>query len=198
MRTAISCVTVAALLALGTMVRAQVADMPALADPAPAATGLPPPHAGDAAPPRLGPIVLLRTDSGRATLQVQTQLHWQDVCVTPCGIPVDPRGLYRVGGSRLVPSDTFTMPRPSGQVTIEAHMGSRARNRVGPVLTLLGLGVGGFGAFLIYDATQQRGDAGVGAAAFAIYGAIAAISGIAMTVTGTALWATSGTTVNLR
>ena len=196
MRKVISCVTVAALLALGTSVRAQVADVPALADPAPAAPGAPPPHSGDA-PPQLGPIVLMRANKGSATLQVQTKLDWQDVCITPCGIPVAPRSLFRVAGSGFVPSDTFTMPRPSGQVTIEAHMGSRARNVVGTVLTFLGLGVGGTGAFLIRKASRTTGDGAISALAYAP-GAIAAIAGVAMIVTGIPLWATSGTAVNVK
>ena len=194
MRRLVSCVMAVTFLALGANARAQVAA---------AAPGPPPPYAGDAPPPRLGPVVLMRADNGRATLQVQTQLFWQDVCVTPCGIPVDPRGLYRVGGNRFVPSDTFTMPRPSGQVVIEARMGSRSRNIVGTALTFAGLGVGVTGGILVFEgsrqpANDQFGDPNFARVALYFYGVIALVAGIALTVTGIPLWATSGTTADVQ
>jgi hypothetical protein len=159
------------------------------------------PAAPSPAPPSPGPIVLLRTDNPHATLQVQTQLYWRDVCIAPCATPVDPAGLYRVGGRPFVPSEPFALPRRSGQVTIEARMGSKARNIVGTVLTLAGLGATATGAFLYYEGSQQPNDPyGFESPSRFIlhaYGAIALIAGVALTLTGIPLWASSGTSTQI-
>jgi hypothetical protein len=185
-------VTSAALLALGANAHAQMA-----------APGAPPAFGGPGyAPPRLdGPIVFIRADHPRATLQVQTQLYWQDVCVTPCGVPVDPKALYRVGGRQFVPSDTFNMPRPSGQVTIEARMGSRVRSIVGTALTLGGLGAGALGGVFLLAASEQHNDSyGEPSPAkffFTFYGVVLAIAGTVVALVGIPLWATSGTSATV-
>ena len=89
-------------------------------------------------PPVYGPIVTLRADSPRARLQVMTQLKWQDVCVAPCNVPVHPGGTYRIGGGSVRGSEEFTMPRSSGQVVIDAQVGSKVKRGIG-----IGLTVGG-------------------------------------------------------
>ena len=193
MRRLISCVTGAAVLARGPSVHAQAAPP----GPPPAFTGSP-----GYAPPRLdGPIVFMRTDHPRATLQVQTQLYWTDVCVTPCGVPVDPRALYRVGGRPFVPSDTFTMPRQSGQVTIEARMGSRGRSIVGTALTLGGLGAGILGGVFLLAGSEQHdnsfGDPTGAKLFFDFYGVIFAIAGTIVTIVGLPIWLTSGTSATV-
>jgi hypothetical protein len=84
-----------------------------------------------------GPIVTLQADNPRARLQ-QMQLRWQDVCVTPCGAPVDPNGTYRVGGGAIRASNPFRMPRAAGTVLVEARTGSTVKHWVG-----VGLAIGG-------------------------------------------------------
>jgi hypothetical protein len=112
---------------------------------------MPPPAPGgayDAAPPPQlqqpmmrapagGPVVTLRADNPRARLQ-QMRLRWEDVCVTPCGVPADPSGVYRVGGGTIRPSEDFRLPRPSGPVLIEAQTGSTIKHWVGFGLTIGG------------------------------------------------------------
>jgi hypothetical protein len=98
----------------------------------------PPPYAPPYPPPVYGPIVTLRADSPRARLQVQTALKWQDVCLAPCNVSVHPAGAYRVGGGTIRASETFTMPRPSGQVLIDAQVGSKVKRGVGIGLTIGG------------------------------------------------------------
>jgi len=78
-----------------------------------------------------GPVVHLRSTHPRARLQVQGPLKWQDVCVAPCNVPVNPQGLYRIGGGSIRPSEGFNMPRPSGQVVIDAQTGSTVKHWVG-------------------------------------------------------------------
>jgi hypothetical protein len=89
-------------------------------------------------------VVNLVADNPRARLQLQNQLRWEDVCVTPCGRPVDPNGLYRVGGGVVMPSTAFRLPRPDGQVVVQANTGSKVKHWVG-----FGLGMGGLGAAAI-------------------------------------------------
>src|SRR5262249_34131332 len=89
--------------------------------------------------PFSGPVVTLRATAPRARLQQQTQLRWVDVCVSPCGVPVDPRGSYRVGGGSYRASDPFRMPRAEGPVLIDANVGSQPKHIVGLVLTIVGI-----------------------------------------------------------
>ena len=93
------------------------------APPPPAMPGPPAPPGPPGPPPAYGygPIVTVRSDHPRARLQVQGPLKWQDVCVAPCNVPVNPQGTYRIGGGTIRPSDGFNMPRPAGQVVVEAQ-----------------------------------------------------------------------------
>jgi hypothetical protein len=89
-------------------------------------------------------VVSLFADNPRARLQQQNQLRWDDVCVTPCGRPVNPNGIYRVGGGTISPSPSFHLSRPEGQVVLQARTGSKIKRWVG-----FGLGMGGVGAAAI-------------------------------------------------
>jgi hypothetical protein len=110
--------------------------------PPPAPPPGPPGPQGGPPPPgygfSYGPVVHLRSTHPRARLQVQGPLKWQDVCVAPCNVPVNPQGLYRIGGGSIRPSEGFNMPRPSGQVVIDAQAGSTVKHWVG-----IGLIIGG-------------------------------------------------------
>lgn len=170
--------------------------------PAPAASA---PAAGS---PQ-GPVVVLRATKPRATLQVETRLDWQprsswrDICAAPCGKPVDSAALYRVAGRSLVPSDPFTLPRQSGEVTIDAQLGSRPRNIVGKVFTFAGFGAAAAGALLYLAGSRVSPDAGGDAAPpprliLQFYGALLFIAGMAVGATGVPLWATSSTSVDVK
>ncbi len=177
---------------------------PTRAPPMPARAADAPP-AGS--PP--GPVVVLRASQPHATLQVETQLYsqtrpsWQNVCAVPCGRPVDPAALYRVAGRSLVPSDPFTLPRRSGEVTIDAQLGSRGRNIVGKAFTLAGLGATAAGALLYLAGSRVSPDAGGDAAPpprliLQFYGAVLLVAGVAVSATGVPLWATSSTSVDVK
>ena len=107
------------------------------ADTLMAQAGWPPPFAQPMAP-IAGPRVLLQVDNPNARLQQHGPLKWQDVCVAPCAMTVDPGGLYRVGGGTSIASAPFSLPRPSGDIHVDAHVGSKVKHWTG-----LGLMIGG-------------------------------------------------------
>jgi hypothetical protein len=96
----------------------------------------PPPPPGP--PPLSGPVVILRADNPRARLQTQGPLKWTDVCMAPCRVPVNPSLAYRIGGGPIRPSETFNLPRQSGSVVIDTHVGSTVKHWVGLALILVG------------------------------------------------------------
>lgn len=96
--------------------------------------------------PPQGPRVTLQSDNPSGRLQQFTPLRWQDVCLAPCGVTVDPAGTYRVGGGGVIVSESFTLPRASGEVTIDASVGSKGAHWAG-----LGLMIGG-GVAAVYGA----------------------------------------------
>jgi hypothetical protein len=182
--------------------RAQVE--PTRAPPLAARAADPPPGG-----PTPGPVVVLRATKPLATLQVETRLDWQprpiwrDVCTTPCGRPVDPGALYRVAGRSVVASDPFTLPRQSGEVTIDAQLGSKGRHIVGKVFTFAGFGAVAAGALLYLAGSHVSPDAGGDAAPpprliLQFYGALLFVAGAAVGATGIPLWATSSTSVDVK
>jgi hypothetical protein len=93
----------------------------------------------------------------KARLQISGQeLTWQDVCVTPCNVPVNPTGVYRVGGGTIRPSETFNLPRKPS-VVIDAKVGSTVKHGVG-----LGLILGGLatvvGGGVVYTSADHQTD----------------------------------------
>jgi len=145
--------------------------------------------------PTLGPVVHLRADNPKAQLQ-QLQLRWRTICVAPCGRPADPAGYYRIGGDTIRPSAPFRLPRPSGEVLIDTHVGSNVRHFVG-----LGLGIGGivaaaYGTVVlslgqaVNDGTSTGNDA---SQFFYAYGIAFIVVGAVLGVVGISLWNTSTT-----
>jgi len=107
-----------------------------------------PPAGAAPAPPVVGPRVILQVDNGNGRLQQHTQLRWRDVCIAPCGTTVDPAALYRIGGGTSLASEPFQLPRASGDVYVDAQVGSKVKHWVG-----LGLMIGGAVAALYGVAT---------------------------------------------
>ena len=134
------------------------------------------------APPVGGPVVTLRADSHKARLQVQRELNWQDVCVTPCNVAVNPAAIYRVGGGTIRGSDSFSMPRSSGRVVIDAQVGSTIKHWVGVALAIGGaIGIG-FGA-LYYSQADSLARSSNGSVEKGFYQGV----GIAEIITGVVL-----------
>jgi hypothetical protein len=120
-----------------------------------------PARPGQGAPtPVAGPVVLLRADTPKARLQAQGPGQWRDVCATPCNVPVNPAAVYRIGGNTIVPSDSFSMPRPSGQVVIEARYGSKVKHWVGIAMIIVGAVNALTGAFYYSQANDLASSAG--------------------------------------
>ena len=139
-----------------------VAPPPPYAPPNPYAAPYPYPapypYAQPYPPPVYGPVVTLRADNPRARLQVMTQLQWRDVCLAPCNVPVHPGGTYRVGGGSIRGSAEFTMPRPSGQVLIEAQVGSKVKRGIGIGLIVGGAIAAAVGGVFVLQASDTSND----------------------------------------
>jgi len=147
-----------------------------------------------------GPIVTLRANSPRARLQTQTQLRWQDVCLTPCNVPVNPAGVYRVGGGTIRPSESFNMPRPSGPVVIDAQVGSNIKRWVGFGLILGGIGSAVYGTLTYLNAPAESAFSNtnnVERDAAHVSGIISVIIGVVLLAVGIPL-STSSTSVQIR
>jgi len=158
-----------------------------------------PPYPPQGPPPVYGPIVTLRANSPRARLQMQTQLKWQDVCLTPCNVPVNPAGVYRVGGGSIRPSESFPMPRPSGPVVIDAQVGSNIKRWVGFGLILGGIGaaVGGTITYLNAPAESAFATTNTERDAAHVVGIVYVIIGVVLLAVGIPL-STSSTSVEIR
>jgi hypothetical protein len=167
--------------------------------PPPAMPGPPAPPGPPGPPPGYGygPIVTVRSDHPRARLQVQGPLKWQDVCIAPCNVPVNPQGLYRIGGGTIRPSDGFNMPRQSGQVLVDAQTGSTVKHWVGFGLVLGGIGSALAGT-LIYAgapdassndafATTDRDAAHVAGIVYIVVGLVLLAVGIPLSASSTSV-----------
>jgi hypothetical protein len=146
-----------------------------------------------AMPVPMGPVVWLSSDNAQPRLQVLQLDTWRNVCRAPCGIPVDPNGLYRVGGGDVRPSEEFHMPRPSGAVEIDAHVGSKIKHSVGLGMIIGGGGAMAAGTFLyVWRPTAAVGPSGGDgdrpiALLCLVIGAIVAASGIPFAMSSTSV-----------
>jgi len=103
--------------------------------------------------PVAGPRVMLQVDNQNGRIQMHTATRWVDVCVAPCGRQLDPQALYRVGGGSSIASDPFQLPRASGDVYIDAQVGSKVKHWTGLGLMIGGAVTGLYG--LIYLETSS-------------------------------------------
>lgn len=62
---------------------------------------------------------------------------WDPICRAPCGVAVDPNGVYSIRGMRIVPSASFLLPS-SGLVQLEVDAGHTGARAGGVVLTTFG------------------------------------------------------------
>jgi hypothetical protein len=158
----------------------------------------------EAPPPISGPRVTLQVDNPNARLQQHTQLRWRDICIAPCGAIVDPTATYRVGGGSAIASDPFSLPRSSGDVFIDAQVGSKVKHWVG-----LGLMIGGAVAalygVLYWQLSKAFADAeansGSGTTSFSDtvrnIGLIAIGTGVVLEIVGIVMFS-NGTSVQVR
>jgi hypothetical protein len=168
--------------------------------------------AGAAHAEEASPVIELHADDGNATIERRTGTsslagiplvdasvasvgHWEQACVAPCALRLDPRYTYRVAGDGLVPSSSFALPRNGDHVRVDAKMGSQTGRLLGIGMTGLGaLGVvtGGLavGAFPILD-SQDVGSRGFRTAVLAGGLSVLAV-GLVTGITGLYLWLSNG------
>lgn len=165
-------------------------------------TAPPGPHPDDAVPRlrtpmtyRPGPVVRLTTDNQAARLQMM-QLKWTNVCVAPCNAPVDPNGLYRIGGGTVRPSEEFRMPRSAGIVNVDAQVGSTVKHWVGLGMILGGaLSMLSGGIFIAASSDVQASDTNTNARdtvkaegiVYLVIGAIVTVIGIPLALSSTSV-----------
>jgi hypothetical protein len=109
-------------------------------------------------PPPPGPRVFLRIDRSTARLQQQTMLGWTNICIPPCGAFVHPSGLYRVGGAGATVSEPFALPRASGDVFVDGHVGSKASRLVGLAFIIVGIITAGIGGLALINPSSPESD----------------------------------------
>jgi hypothetical protein len=170
----------------------------------------------EAKPEPKGPVVELSADEGNATIEKRTGTsaatglgpfetgvlsvgHWQEVCVAPCQVRLDPNSSYRVSGDGLVPSGTFMLPRNEDRVRVDARMGSSPARVGGMLLTAGGIGSLALGGLALL-ATPILASEDVGSEGFrtgVLAGGIGAVSvgAIALT-TGLFLWLSNGSSAH--
>ncbi len=142
-------------------------------------------------------VVTLHADNPRARLQ-HKDVRWEDVCTTPCGHPIEPDGLYRVGGGTIKPSPTFQLPRQEGNVVVEARVGSVVKYWIGAGLALGGLGSVALGGILLANDghTDPYGNAMTPNTAH-VFGWTYLVSGVIMTLVGLPLCLSNTTSVEV-
>ncbi len=121
--------------------------------------GTPPPGSQPPEAPVVGPRLMLQADSPIARLQQATQLRWRDICIAPCGVTVDAGATYRIGGGTSLTSEPFTLPRASGDVYVDAKVGSKITHWVGLGLMIGGLVAAGYGVLFwqLFNTVEDDG-----------------------------------------
>jgi hypothetical protein len=171
--------------------------------PYPSVPSSPTPYPALGAVQPAGPVVYLRADNPRTTLQLQVDPElWSDVCIVPCARSVDPSRTYRVTGPRFVPTDPFTLPRSSGQVTIDAKMGRRPENIIGKVMVPVGAGWIVAGAVLfIMGSRAPVSESGLRddrRFKYHTYGALGMAGGLGLVLGGALLWYRNSSTLEVQ
>jgi hypothetical protein len=144
--------------------------------------------------PVAGPRVFLAVDNPAGRLQ-QLQYRWTDVCFAPCGVAMDPATIYRIGGGSSKPSPTFRLPRSSGDVRVQAHVGSIVKYWVGFGLSIGGGAAAAGGGVLFASSTGSNDDFDK---VLRVYGVLYLVAGVVLLAVGLPLLLTNDTTVEVR
>ena len=170
-------------------------------------------HAEETKP---GPVVELSADEGPATIEKRTGTsaatglgpfetgvmslgHWQEVCVAPCQVRLDPNASYRVAGDGYVPTHSFILPRNEDKVRVDAKLGSSPARISGILLTAGGVAslVAGGLALAATPILQSEDVGSEGFRTAVLAGGVGAVSvgAIALT-TGLFLWLSNGSSAH--
>lgn len=154
-----------------------------------------------AARPR-GPRVFLTSDDPNPRLQQLSRVKWEDVCLTPCGVRVDPRGLYRIGGGTVRRTEPFRLRQSSGDVIIDVEAGSNVKHFVGLGLMIGGVVSLGYAAasYLLFQSVDNNYPTTTGSTsandAAVTFSIILAVVGAVLEGVGIPLW-NSNTTIHI-
>jgi hypothetical protein len=124
--------------------------------------------------------------------------HWEEECIAPCEVKLDPHHSYRVAGDGLTPTRSFALPRDKDSVRLSAEMGSSMARFAGLALSAIGAGTTFLGGAALVASpileSQDVGSKGFRSAVLA-GGAIFLAAGVLEMGMGLYLWATNGSTV---
>jgi hypothetical protein len=124
--------------------------------------------------------------------------HWEEACVAPCDLKLDPHFSYRVSGDGLTPTRSFALPRDRDRVRLSAEMGSSSGRLAGVVLTWMGAGTAFLGGTALVASpileSQDVGSKGFRTVVLA-GGAIFLAAGLLEMGMGLYLWATNASSV---
>jgi hypothetical protein len=146
--------------------------------------------------PQAGPTegrdVLFYASSADAQLEVRYPTGWRVLCEHPCAARAFVGAEYRVAGTGIIPSRTFSIDPNPGPFVLRANVASTAARTVGIALTMTG------GLALLYVSgwlgMETIGEAEHSDAATAP--AIVAVSGIVLLTAGIVQLATTGTSLS--
>jgi hypothetical protein len=115
--------------------------------------------------------------------------QWEPVCVAPCSAPLDPNGVYRVGGGGVAPSAPFVLPHAS-PLRLHVHAGSGFWHDTGVVTFIAGIATAITGGAIWGSAPTQTNERQT-----AIAGASIAGAGLVLFTIGAVVWLASGSVV---
>jgi hypothetical protein len=115
--------------------------------------------------------------------------QWEPVCAAPCSVPLDPNGVYRVGGGGVAPSGPFVLPH-APSLRLHVHAGSGFWHDAGVSTAVAGLATAITGGIIWGSSPSQPNER-----ATAIAGAATTGAGIVLLAVGAVMWLTTGSTV---